>query len=107
MNNNHQTLRELALSARFAATPQKLLAFRMKASPARVLDILDELDHARNTLPAIRELLTHEIADFCATLGSPGEPETPEAMQRELLQRIDTVFDFFLTSKRPQHAQSL
>lgn len=71
MNNNHQTLRELALSARFAATPQKLLAFRTKASPARVLDILDELDHARNTLPAIRELLTHEIADFCASLGSP------------------------------------
>ncbi|HGF4609104.1 TPA: hypothetical protein ACF33L_004464, partial [Escherichia coli] len=29
-------------------------------------------------------------------LGSPGEPETPEAMQRELLQRIDKVFDFFL-----------
>lgn len=24
------------------------------------------------------------------------EPETPEEMQQELLQRIDNVFDFFL-----------
>ncbi|EOT4675171.1 hypothetical protein ACND0W_005540, partial [Escherichia coli] len=24
------------------------------------------------------------------------EPETPEAIQQELLQRIDKVFDFFL-----------
>ncbi|EOT6483621.1 hypothetical protein ACUNQN_005486, partial [Escherichia coli] len=29
-------------------------------------------------------------------LEAPGEPETPEAIQQELLQRIDKVFDFFL-----------
>ncbi|EPW6240910.1 hypothetical protein ACWNFT_005513, partial [Escherichia coli] len=46
--------------------------------------------------PAIRLTLHHEIADFCATLKAPGEPETPEAIQQELLQRIDKVFDFFL-----------
>ncbi|ELG8425213.1 TPA: hypothetical protein ACIYO3_005725, partial [Escherichia coli] len=45
---------------------------------------------------AIRLTLHHEIADFCATLEAPGEPETPEAIQQELLQRIDKVFDFFL-----------
>ncbi|EFN0079382.1 hypothetical protein BF322_005165, partial [Escherichia coli] len=61
-----------------------------------VLALLDELEHARTMAPAIRLTLHHEIADFCATLGSPCEPETPEAIQRELLQRINNVFDFFL-----------
>lgn len=93
---NHQELRELATDLQRMATPQKLLAFRTALSPATVLALLDELEHARTTPPAIRLTLHHEIADFCATLGSPGEPETPEATQRELLQRIDTVFDFFL-----------
>ncbi|EPE1613703.1 hypothetical protein ACSGTM_004947, partial [Escherichia coli] len=32
-------------------------------------------------------------------LESLGEPETPEAMQQELLQRIDNVFDFFLNQQ--------
>ncbi|HIH3561273.1 TPA: hypothetical protein ACYQQO_005041, partial [Escherichia coli] len=57
------------------------------------------LEHARTTAPAIRLTLHHEIADFCATLGALGEPETPEAMQQELLQRIDNVFDFFLNQQ--------
>ncbi|HDV8865856.1 TPA: hypothetical protein QIY65_004443 [Escherichia coli] len=55
-----------------------------------------------NSLPTLKELIQHEIADFYATLGSPGEPETPEAMQRELMMRIDNVFDFFLNNKREQ-----
>ena len=55
-----------------------------------------------NSLPTLKELIQPEIADFCATLGSPGEPETPEAMQRELMMRIDNVFDFFLNNKRDQ-----
>ena len=54
-----------------------------------LLALLDELGTPE---PAIRTL-HHEIADFCATLGA-GEPETPEAMQQELLQRIDKGFDF-------------
>ncbi|EKA4295835.1 hypothetical protein OLI25_004423 [Escherichia coli] len=93
---NHQELRELATDLQQAATHQKLLAFRVMLSPSAVLAMLDELEHARTTAPAIRLTLHHEIADFCSTLGSPGEPETPEAIQRELLQRINTVFDFFL-----------
>ncbi|MEF9470770.1 hypothetical protein O2E79_02460 [Escherichia coli] len=55
-----------------------------------------------NPLPTLKELIQHEIADFCATLGSPGGPETPEAMQRELMMRIDNVFDFSLNNKREQ-----
>ncbi|EHJ4626609.1 hypothetical protein ACFGVY_001795 [Escherichia coli] len=96
---NHQKLRELAFALQRMATPQKLLAFRAMLSPSAVLALLallDQLEHAKTTAPAIRLTLHHEIADFCATLGAPGEPETPEAMQQELLQRIDKVFDFFL-----------
>ncbi|EPC2379789.1 hypothetical protein ACRXXS_000765 [Escherichia coli] len=93
---NHQKLRELATDLQRMATHQKLQAFRAMLSPSAVLALLDELEHARTMAPAIRLTLHHEIADFCATLGSPGELETPEAMQRELLQRIDKVFDFFL-----------
>ncbi|HHH6332939.1 TPA: hypothetical protein ACP646_005070 [Escherichia coli] len=93
---NHQELRELATDLQRMATHQKLLAFRAMLSPSAVPALLDELEHARTMAPAIRLTLHHEIADFCATLGSPGEPETPEAIQRELLQRINNVFDFFL-----------
>ncbi|EEY7748786.1 hypothetical protein BvCmsOUNP037_02894 [Escherichia coli] len=93
---NHQKLRELAFALQRMATPQKLLTFRAMLSPSAALALLDELEHARTTAPAIRLTLHHEIADFCATLEVPGEPETPEAIQQELLQRIDKVFDFFL-----------
>ncbi|PAX78233.1 hypothetical protein HF677_007475 [Citrobacter sp. TSA-1] len=47
----------------------------------------------------LKHLITHEIADFCVTLGSPGEPQTPEDMQREIQERIDNVFDFWLSIK--------
>ncbi|EOX9729712.1 hypothetical protein ACRBUA_004502 [Escherichia coli] len=93
---NHQELRELATDLQRMATHQKLLAFRAMLSPSAVLALLDELEHARTMAPAIRLTLHHDIADFCATLGALGEPETPEEMQQELLQRIDNVFDFFL-----------
>lgn len=75
-------------------------------SPSAVLALLDELEHARTMAPAIRLTLHHEIKDFCAPLESPGESETPEAMQQELLQRIDNVFDFSLTSKGVNHNET-
>ncbi len=100
---NHQGLRELATDLQRMATHQKLLAFRAMLSPSAVLAMLDELEHARTTAPAIRLTLHHEIADFCATLEAPGEPETPEAIQQELLQRIDKVFDFFSEPLRNQN----
>ncbi|RLM12583.1 hypothetical protein BIY27_11520 [Gibbsiella quercinecans] len=34
------------------------------------------------------KLITSEISDFCAGLGQPGEPETPEEIQQSLLSRI-------------------
>ncbi|EIH8491660.1 hypothetical protein APV09_000751 [Escherichia coli] len=41
---NCQALREAAEAIKTAATPQKLLAFRMKATPQVVLALLDELE---------------------------------------------------------------
>ena len=39
---NYQALREAAEAIKIAATPQKLLAFRMKVTPQVVLALLDE-----------------------------------------------------------------
>jgi len=44
-------------------------------------------------LGALRMLVESEIADFCAGLQSPGEPDTPEEMQADLLGRVATVFE--------------
>ncbi|EKR5117207.1 ead/Ea22-like family protein [Escherichia coli] len=41
---NYQALREAAEAIKIAATPQKLLAFRMKVTPQVVLELLDELE---------------------------------------------------------------
>ena len=92
---NHQELRELATAVQ-RIPPHESLPSRVSLQPSVVLALLDELEPARTTAPAIRLTLHHEIADFCAPLEAPGEPETPEAIQQELLQRIDKVFDFFL-----------
>lgn len=92
---NHQELRELATAVQKMSL-HKSQPFCVSLQPSDALALLDELEHARATAPVIRLTLRHEIADFCATLGSPGEPETPEAMRQELLQLIDRVFDFFL-----------
>ncbi|HBE5325211.1 TPA: hypothetical protein KMB34_004831 [Escherichia coli] len=43
-NINYQALRGAAEAIKIAATPQKLLAFRMKATPQVVLELLDELE---------------------------------------------------------------
>ncbi|WP_332025142.1 DUF551 domain-containing protein [Leclercia tamurae] len=39
-------------------------------------------------MATLQELIESEIADFFAGFGSPGEPETPEDMQSQLLARI-------------------
>ncbi|WP_236722703.1 hypothetical protein [Pantoea latae] len=44
------------------------------------------------TLPTLRLLIESEVSDFCAGIGSPGEPETPEEIQADLMGRIAAVF---------------
>ncbi|CAD5672030.1 ea22 [Escherichia coli] len=41
---NYQALREAAEAIKVVATPQKLLAFRMKVTPQVVLALLDKLE---------------------------------------------------------------
>lgn len=104
---NHQELRELATDLQRMATPQKLLAFRTALSPATVLALLDELEHARTTPPAIRLTLHHEIADFCATLGHLANRKRRKRRSANYCNASTRFLIFFLTSKGPQHTQSL
>lgn len=43
-------------------------------------------------LETAERLIISEIADFIAGLGQPGEPETPEQIQAELIARVQRVF---------------
>ncbi|EGT1037459.1 TPA: ead/Ea22-like family protein [Escherichia coli] len=58
---NYQALREAAAAVETVATPQKLVAFRMKATPQVVLAILDELDKKQQYIK-LRDQENEEIA---------------------------------------------
>ncbi len=57
---DYQVLREAAVAIETVATPQKLLAFRMKVTPQVVLALLDELEAAKK-----------RIAELEASKGKP------------------------------------
>lgn len=42
---------------------------------------------------SLKVLVASEIADFCAGLAAPGEPETPQEIQAQLLERILPLLD--------------
>ncbi|WP_213322634.1 hypothetical protein [Klebsiella aerogenes] len=44
-------------------------------------------------LTDLRTLILSEVGDFFAVVGSPGEPETPEKMQRELSMRLGRILN--------------
>ncbi|EMX5222911.1 TPA: hypothetical protein NIU34_000908 [Klebsiella oxytoca] len=46
-----------------------------------------------NQLTDLRTLILSEVGDFFAGFGSPGEPETPEKMQRELTMRLGRILN--------------
>ncbi|EMT2361314.1 ead/Ea22-like family protein [Escherichia coli O128] len=58
---NYQALREAAAAVETVATPQKLVAFRVKATPQVVLAILDELDKKQQYIK-LRDQENEEIA---------------------------------------------
>lgn len=58
------------------------------ADLSKLPDGINKLFTAAKPLIGIRELVESEIGDFCAGLSQPGEPASPEEMQRQLLQRI-------------------
>lgn len=54
---NYQALREVAEAIKVVATPQKLLAFRMKVTPQVVLALLDELEHYKSREERVTKLI--------------------------------------------------
>ncbi|HGU0422218.1 TPA: ead/Ea22-like family protein [Escherichia coli] len=58
---NYQALREAAEAIKIAATPQKLLAFRMKVTPQVVLALLDERERNQQYIKR-RDQENEEIA---------------------------------------------
>ncbi|EFI4116181.1 ead/Ea22-like family protein, partial [Escherichia coli] len=58
---NYQALREAAVAIETVATPQKLLAFRMKATPQVVLALLDERERNQQYIKQ-RDQENEEIA---------------------------------------------
>ncbi|EPH0679797.1 hypothetical protein [Klebsiella aerogenes] len=47
----------------------------------------------KSQLTDLRTLILSEVGDFFAVFGSPGEPETPEEMQRELSMRLGRILN--------------
>lgn len=47
---------------------------------------------SEHRIDELRALIESEIADFFAGYDSPGEPESPESAQAQLLARLKTVF---------------
>ncbi|EPU8593698.1 ead/Ea22-like family protein [Escherichia coli] len=87
---NYQALREAAEAIKVVATPQKLLAFRMKVTPQVVLALLDEIKRLEDTnidamcriaeletnlaaLVAENELARKAVQKFCDVVGDSTE----------------------------------
>lgn len=102
---NLRELRELAIDLQRMATHQKLLAFRAMLSPSAVLALLDELEHARTMSPAIRPALHHEIADFCAPLGSLVNQKRRKQCNESYCNASTRFLISSLTSKGPRYEQ--
>ncbi|EFJ5601609.1 ead/Ea22-like family protein [Escherichia coli] len=70
---NYQALREAAEAIKVVATPQKLLAFRMKVTPQVVLALLDEIKRLEDTnidaMCRIAELETNLAALVAENVG--------------------------------------
>ncbi|EEY5749249.1 TPA: ead/Ea22-like family protein [Escherichia coli] len=62
---NYQALREAAEAIKIAATPQKLLAFRMKVTPQVVLALLDERERNQQYIKSRDQ----ENEDIALTVG--------------------------------------
>nr|WP_248791506.1 ead/Ea22-like family protein [Escherichia coli] len=84
---NYQALREAAEAIKIAATPQKLLAFRMKVTPQVVLALLDERERNQQYIKSRDQ----ENEDIALTVGKlrveleAAEKRIAELEAREIL----------------------
>ncbi|KYF18356.1 hypothetical protein AIZ13_22090 [Salmonella enterica subsp. enterica serovar Typhimurium] len=76
-NIDKQALREAAVAIETVATPQKLLAFRVKVTPQVVLALLDELDAAEK-LATQQGNIAVALLDEVTTLRRNADDKAPE-----------------------------
>lgn len=70
---DYQVLREAAVAIETVATPQKLLAFRMKVTPQVVLALLDELEAAEKRIAKLESNEVREDGNQFLVVRHPGK----------------------------------
>ncbi|EEC7603121.1 TPA: ead/Ea22-like family protein [Escherichia coli] len=99
---NYQALREAAVAIETVATPQKLLAFRMKATPQVVLALLDELEAAKSKLNEQREYYEGVIADGSKRIAEQEKSEEQLINERDHAESALADMYFAATGDRPE-----
>ncbi|WP_232353122.1 hypothetical protein [Hafnia alvei] len=89
----------------FDATPEKgyqAVPFMNFNSLSRIVEMFRSAQPVsepfRQSLTDIRTLILSEVSDFFAGFGTPGEPEAPEEMQRQLTMRIGRILNNHIVS---------
>ncbi|EPC0514874.1 hypothetical protein ACRV88_005233, partial [Escherichia coli] len=95
-------LREAAVAIETVATPQKLLAFRMKATPQVVLALLDELEAAKSKLNEQREYYEGVIADGSKRIAEQEKSEEQLINERDHAESALADMYFAATGDRPE-----
>ncbi|MBF9735316.1 ead/Ea22-like family protein [Escherichia coli] len=129
---NYQALREAAEAIKVVATPQKLLAFRMKVTPQVVLVLLDEIKRLEDTnidamcriaeletnlaaLSAESELARKAVQAFCDVVGDSTEVICEEIGRDSVLVILEAMkatgnmpaTDAFLSEVRAQGVEMM
>ncbi len=129
---NYQALREAAEAIKVVATPQKLLAFRMKVTPQVVLALLDEIKRLEDTnidamcriaeletnlaaLVAENELARKAVQAFCDVVGDNTEVICEEVGRDGVLVILEAMkatgnmpaTDAFLSEVRAQGVEMM
>ncbi|EON5839543.1 ead/Ea22-like family protein [Escherichia coli] len=86
---DYQVLREAAVAIETVATPQKLLAFRMKVTPQVVLALLDELEAAEKRIAELEALQRKPVMFIDGDI-SPADAEKLAAVISEFNEETET-----------------
>ncbi len=99
---DYQALREAAVAIETVATPQKLLAFRMKVTPQVVLALLDELETAKSKLNEQREYYEGVISDGSKRIAELEKSEEQLINERDHAESALDDMYFAATGNRPE-----